>query len=165
MIEITQYQIVCKDKNVDLKYNGHTRNFYLRQIQHKYSCKTSTNKDYNCKLYKLIREQGGFDNFKFIILEVHFVNNICEARIRERYWYDLLNSNMNKQVPNRNKNSIEFKQYSKQCAKNKIRIRTEQYIENRKIQITCDCGLISSKGNISRHRKSKQHIDLMNSKI
>ena len=36
--------------------------------------------------------------------------------------------------------------------------------EHGKQQVTCDCGCIIRKGSLSKHRKTKKHIDLMASK-
>jgi hypothetical protein len=158
MIEITQYQIVPKDKSIDLKYNGQTTDFERRKYQHTRSCVNPNHKTYNYKIYQKIREQGGFDNFEFVILEIHLVNDMSEARIREQYWYNLLESNMNGCNP---------LQTSKEWLK-KYR-QTNKYKEYNKIyhrqKITCECGLIISRGSTLFHKKSKKHIDLMNATI
>jgi len=124
MIEITQYQIVPKDKSIDLKYNGQTINFERRKIEHQSRCVNSNNHSYKLKLYQTIREQGGFDNFEFVILEIHLVNDMSEARVRERYWYDLLKCNMNTIVPNRSQK--EYQQTEE------IKIKLKEYDKKRK---------------------------------
>jgi len=176
MIEITQYQIVPKDKSINLKYNGQTTNFERRKSQHTSICVNPNVQAYNHKLYQTIREQGGFDNFEFVILEKHLVNDISEARIRERHWYDLLESNMNSILPIRcyqdndkiEKQRIEYKkEYSKiyRQTYSKTEKSKQHEKEIRKIKITCNCGSIIRTDNVIRHQKSKKHIDFMNSKI
>jgi len=45
--------------NDNLVYVGHTTNFTNRKYQHKSNCKNETSKEYNHKVYQMIRENGG----------------------------------------------------------------------------------------------------------
>jgi len=63
------YKIFCKNENVNDLYIGHTTNFYQRKSCHKNACENSKNSLYDIKLYKTIRENGGWDNWKMIQLE------------------------------------------------------------------------------------------------
>jgi hypothetical protein len=191
MIEITQYQIIAKDNSIDLKYNGHTTDFERRKSQHIRVCNNCNSSQYNFKLYQTIREQNGFDNFEFVILEKHFVDDIIEARIREQYWYDLLQSNLNTHKPyvntveytNQRRQTIEYKEYQKdyqhqyhQTDKHKEYQKEYRQLEKykkqqqeynkvvRKIKITCECGSILCKRDIARHQKSKKHLEFVNNK-
>ena len=60
------YKLVCKDSDVKDIYVGSTVNFKSRCRQHKYTCNTILNKDYNTKVYKYIRENGGWENWKMV---------------------------------------------------------------------------------------------------
>jgi hypothetical protein len=163
LIEITQYKIICKNENVNFVYNGHTKNYDRRIQSHKNWCKNKC-KNYNNKIYQIIRENGGFDNFEFIILETHYVENIIEARERERYWFDTLQSNMNTQVPNRTLEEYYKTEQRKVYQQN--REKTEHRVEYKKkyikLKMTCECGSIFTKVNLSQHLKTKKHLDFIN---
>ena len=55
------YKIYCKD--VPDIYIGLTRSFRDKKRDHKIKCNDENHKEYNLKLYKTIRENGGFDNW------------------------------------------------------------------------------------------------------
>ena len=76
------YLIYCKDLDIKEIYVGHSKNLHKRKISHLNRCMNSNDIGYNFKVYKFIRENGGFDNFEFTILEED-----CE-KIREKYWYE-----------------------------------------------------------------------------
>ena len=93
------YKITCNDPNVKDVYVGHTTNFVQRKHAHKQSCineKASNNK---CKLYEVIRNNGGWVNWSMEI--IHFCNckNHYEARIKEQEYFVLLNANLNSIEP------------------------------------------------------------------
>ena len=50
------YKIYCKDSAIDDLYIGHTTNFVQRKHAHKQGCKNNKSSNYNCKLYKVIRD-------------------------------------------------------------------------------------------------------------
>ena len=52
-----------------LIYVGHTTNFKQRKAQHKQRCNNENNKEFNRKLYTMMRENGGFEMFKMIEIE------------------------------------------------------------------------------------------------
>ena len=60
------YKIVCLDNSVELCYVGSTANWKARNHQHKSDCNNENCKIYNSKIYKTIRENGGWGNFKMI---------------------------------------------------------------------------------------------------
>ena len=47
-----------------LIYVGHTTNFKQRKAQHKKCCNNEKSKEFNFKLYAMIRENGGFSMLK-----------------------------------------------------------------------------------------------------
>ena len=95
------YKLVCNDLNVTHCYVGHTTHFIKRRANHKSKCYNQNCKDYNLKVYQLVRETGGWENWTMIQIEHYPCNNSNGAGARERYWYEKLNSNMNTQMPNR----------------------------------------------------------------
>ena len=67
------------------------------------------------KIYQIIRDNGGWDNWSMIMIENFPCNNNLEASMRERYWYEELNGNMNTRKPYRSKE--EEKEYNKEYNK------------------------------------------------
>ena len=119
------YKIVCNDLSVTDCYVGNTTLFRQRKSQHKRTCINSNSKKYNIPLYKFIREHDGWENFSMIEIEKYPCNDGNEARSRERYYFDLLNANLNKVRPLITKE--EYKQMHKEYK------QTENYKENQKI--------------------------------
>ena len=64
------YKLVPNDVNLDLIYIGSTTNFRARKAVHKNICNNENDKDYNKKKYQYIRNNGGFENQDFEILEL-----------------------------------------------------------------------------------------------
>jgi len=60
------YKIVCLDSNIDLCYVGSTANWKARNNKHKSNCNNENSQKYNLKIYQIIRENGGWCNFKMI---------------------------------------------------------------------------------------------------
>lgn len=96
--QIIMYKIVSNDLAITDCYVGSTSNFVKRKTKHKSYCKTS-----NCKIYQFIRANGGWDSFTMVEIEKYPCQDGNEARARERYWYETLNSTLNTDVPNRSK--------------------------------------------------------------
>ena len=66
---------------------------------HKTYCYLETHKNYNFKLYQMIRDNGGWSNWSMIEIEKYPCTDSNEARARERYWYEILNANLNTVCP------------------------------------------------------------------
>ena len=88
------YKIVCKDLSIPNTYAGHTTSFKDRKGQHK-----SKSKNGKEKVYQIIRENGGWDNWEMIEIEKYPCKDLREAQTRERYWYEKLNANLNTYRP------------------------------------------------------------------
>ena len=56
------YKLVCNDLNILDCYVGSTTDFSKRKYGHKSACNNCKIKNYNLKVYKIIRENGGWDN-------------------------------------------------------------------------------------------------------
>ena len=69
------YKIICKDSNVTDVYVGHTTNFVQRKYAHKQGCINNKSPNYKCKLYEVIRNNNGWDNWHMEI--VNFFNWFC----------------------------------------------------------------------------------------
>jgi hypothetical protein len=128
MTKSTIYKIVCKYPLVTDCYVGRTRDVTTRFIQHGVTCNNKNGKAYNCKIYKTIRANGGFDNWCLVEIEniEHPDNDSLLAREREGFWFHELNATLNNNVPNqspskskevwKNKNPEYYKEYGKQYA-------------------------------------------------
>ena len=153
------YKISCKDNSISNCYVGHTTNFQLRKQWHYWNSILKSN-----KLYDFIAKNGGFDNFDMVMLERYPCENIQTARQRERYWIDKLHANLNSCLPSRTKNeynkdnkeiiALKGKEY-RQAHKDEIKMK-------RCLPVTCSCGAIIQKKEISRHLKTKTHFKKMN---
>ena len=109
------YKISCLDENVKEIYIGHTTiKLKIRQRVHRSYCKYNTS-----KLYSYIRANGGFENFKFEIIEHYPCNSLYEAKEREKNLIFLMKSSLNSNVPNqthqeyRERHKEEYNEYMK----------------------------------------------------
>ena len=89
------YKICCKDPEITDMYIGHTTNFTQRKHNHKATCCNENIKNYNLNVYKFIRNNGGWENWSMIQIEVFNCNNSKEALMRERFWVELLKPKLN----------------------------------------------------------------------
>jgi DNA gyrase/topoisomerase IV subunit A len=84
------YKIVCDDLP-EYIYVGSTIAFRQRKLQHKINC----NNGHTQKLYTTIRENGGWDNWRMVIIEECGEVSLTQARIKEEENRLKLNANMN----------------------------------------------------------------------
>jgi len=144
-------------------YIGSTKEFDKRKICHKAKCNIV-----NTKLYNYINENGGWDNFKMEVLEY-----CLEYQEREIELIKQLRPPLNTVEYNYNDRKEYFEKYNKEYYeqnKEQIKEKYKQYRQDyreenkdkmkewKKTEVVCECGAISSKGHISRHRKTKRHF-------
>jgi len=118
-------------ENENLIYVSHTTNFKQRKVDHKLNCNNNNKKEFNRKLYQMIRENDGWEMFKMIEIEKYPCNDRREAEKKEDEILKELKATMNtnraqrtnKQYSENNKGKI--KQYRED---NKDKIK--QYYEN-----------------------------------
>ena len=105
----------------DFIYIGSTTQFVRRKAQHKYN----SIHNLNMKLYKIIRENGGWRCWNMLIIEEIKDCNRTEAQTIEQKYIDELeaNLNMNGAIVNIDKKKAYQKIYNK------------KYYENKKIDI------------------------------
>ena len=176
------YKLVCNDLSVKDLYVGHTTDFTNRKKLHKSCCLNSNDSRHNLKVYKLMRENGNWYNWSMIEIEKYPCNDENEARSRERYWYEVLNANLNTQCPTLDVE--KRKQYEKEFyVKNKDKIgeKCKSYRDRNKDKISekckiyrdinkdkikqknnekhqCKCGGFFTIVNKSHHSKTKMHL-------
>ena len=93
------YKIYCTDTAVKDLYVGHTTNFVKRKYCHKRSCNNDKDTNHNLKVYKCIRAQGGWKNWKMDIIGFHNCQNHYQARTIEQQYFESLNANLNSISP------------------------------------------------------------------
>ena len=90
------YKIYCIDETIKDIYVGHTTHFIQRKYQHKLLCNNLKNV---LKIYKIIRENGGWDNWNMVEIAKYNCNDSTEARIKEQLHYEELNASLNSCAP------------------------------------------------------------------
>jgi len=166
----------CNDLENENIYIGSTTNFRQRKCKHKNSCNNEKDKKYNYPVYQFIRENGRWDEWQMVPIEVYPCNNINELEIRERYHIELLKSKLNKVIPTRtkkehyeaNKEILAGKQKKKyEANKEKIAEKAKDYYEANKDQILENKKKYrkANKQIISEKRKQKVICDHCGSEI
>jgi hypothetical protein len=179
------YKIVCNNLDIDDCYVGHTTDFTRRKYKHRQNCEDQNNPKYNFKIYQIIRENGGWNDWSMIEIEQYNCKNENEAKLRERYWYEKLQSKLNSIIPI--KTESEHKEYQKIYRdthkegnkeyqkiyqnenKEKIKLQRKEYFQQNKNNIletiTCECGKCYTKCHYKRHCQSSKHQEYLKSLI
>ena len=116
----------------ELLYVGSTINFTQRKYAHKRNCDNTNNHTYNLKLYKTIRDNGGWDMFNMVVVKEFPCENKRQAEAEEDRCIREMKASLNTQrafiTP---EERVEYmKQYILEN-KDKIKEKTrEYYIEN-----------------------------------
>ena len=149
------YKIVCNDISVTDTYVGHTTCFRQRKNQHKSNCNNANSKMNNFKIYYIIRENGGWDNWNMVEIEKYPCNDGNEARAKERYWYEYLDARLNTTIPNRG--FKEYRSMYKEQNVEKIHEQDRQYYERNfeRIQLRDKEYRINNKDKVREQRRQK----------
>jgi len=89
------YKIVPKNPELKYCYIGHTNNFVFRKRQHYLPCIDITHSKSHLKIYQVIRQNGGWDEWEMIEIEKFNGKTKLEARIREQELIDEYQANLN----------------------------------------------------------------------
>ena len=128
-------------------YIGSTKDYAVRKSKHKSSCNNENSPQYNYKLYKYIREHGGFDYWNMIILDEIETEDIKKVRKLEAENIYKYKASLNTRLhPGRT---------DKECFKD-YREKNREIIKQK---FSCDCGGKYTKVNYSRHIKTNKHIN------
>ena len=129
------YKICCKDVSVKGEYVGSTTNMQRRKTLHKSCCNNENGEKYNMIVYSYIRDNGGWDNFDFIEVEKFNATDKNHLHTRERYWIELLKSELNCCIPMRTQKEwyIDNKEHSAERSKKYYEDNREYFIEKQKI--------------------------------
>jgi hypothetical protein len=142
------YKIVSNDLNITDCYVGSTTDFTKRKYGHKSNCANINRKHYNFKVYKFIRDNGDWQNWSMILIEMYPCTNHLESLQRERFWCENLNATLNSVVPSRTK-----QEYDKEYNVDHI-----DHIKKRNnTVIYCVCGSSYTRCNKCKHLKTLMH--------
>ena len=89
------YKITCNDTSVKDVYVGYTTNYVQRKYAHKQNCINSKSTNHKCKLYSIIRANGGWTNWTIEIVQLFNCNDLYEARLKEQEYFILLKATLN----------------------------------------------------------------------
>lgn len=121
-------------KNTGLTYVGSTMHYNVRIAHHKLQTLNNT----PIKLYIVINDYGGWSNVEYSIIEqIDFATNI-ERLQHEQKLIDTHGNGMNTK---------------------KAYISDDERAINKYFPVTCKCGFITTKCNVSHHIKSKKCIE------
>ena len=134
------YKIVCNDLSIKECYVGHTINMTKRKCCHKSTCNNEKDKAHNLKIYQIIRENGGWDNWSMLLVEKFPCKDKYEACKREREVYEELEAKMNTFRPYRTQEELKqyYEEYNKQYReehKEELKKYDKQYREEHKEEI------------------------------
>jgi hypothetical protein len=153
------YKIVSNDLNIRDCYVGSTTEFTKRKYNHKSNCTNANGKHYNLKVYQFIRDNGDWQNWSMILIEMYPCTNHLESSQRERFWCENLNATLNSMVPSRTKQEYKFdhKEHKKQYDE----IYREDHIDHIKKHnntvIYCVCGSSHIRINKAHHERTNKH--------
>jgi len=146
------YKLYCKDENIKDCYVGSAKNIIHRINRHKTNCYNTKWRHYNYPVYKFIRDNGGWENWDYEIIDV--LNGITHDKLMkcERKRIDEIGT-LNSRRP-----WLEPHEVGEREKHN--RYNSEYYHKNKKI-VECPCGgsYNSSIAFITnRHLKTKRHL-------
>jgi hypothetical protein len=139
------YKITCKDPSIKDVYVGHTTNFVQRKHAHKQGCTNEKSPNYECKLYKVIRENGGWYNWRMEIIKFINCKDHYDARIKEQEYFAMLNATLNDIEP---------------MPKPKENIEKYSLYKCKTCNITCQ-----DANKFSIHMQTKKHLKKMNEPV
>ena len=190
------YRIYCKNPDIKDCYIGSSKCIQDRMNSHKKACNNIESNKYNLKIYEFIRNNGGWDNFDYEILEYYPCNNFEELRQKEQEYINnfeiLLNSTnayvsekerkektaitkkiwrntengykisneSQKRYDDKVKNNPELRQKKKEKRIERDKKNQDKIKEKNKEIVFCEsCNKHIKKKDISKHNRTKKHIE------
>ena len=160
------YKISCKNPEISDVYIGHTTNFVQRKYAHKQAC-LHKGSNHNCKLYKVMRDNDGWNNWNMEIIAFHACDDHYSARIQEQKYFEEFNATLNsvepfpkikpKPLP---KPKIKQEKIIRRCVNthNSLKICKKFYCE--KCDYTCN-----KQSEFTKHTNSKKHNTIITTEI
>ncbi len=140
-------------------YVGSTVNMYNRKIKHKYDCNNPNSKNHNFKLYKYIRDYGGFNNWFMLTIEQFEYETKEQFKERENYWIKKLGADLNMI------DAVADKNYYKKQNKKYHEENREKILKKNNEKFDCECGGKYTHSHKTRHINSKKHQSYLSSKV
>jgi len=142
------YKITCNDSMVTECYVGHTTNFVKRKYHHKERCNTM-----NCKIYKIIREHGGWNNWNMTPICQYPCKNRIQACIKEEEYRVELQAELN------SRKCINTPKEYYESNKNKILEKNKEYRDEHKEKIAETKKIYYDEHKEQIFEKSKEYYD------
>ena len=116
----------------DKFYIGSTRDFTTRKSKHKGACNNPNAGNHNTKVYRTIRENGGWESFRMTCIEVMENTTKLEAEIKEEQWRMQLKATLNDRMVTRGyMTKAEYGKQYREEHKDHIKEQRKQYrLEN-----------------------------------
>tara|TARA_R100000655_G_C2977044_1_gene191259 strand:- start:597 stop:1220 length:624 start_codon:yes stop_codon:yes gene_type:complete len=186
------YKISCIDQELcKEEYIGSTEDEHIREMAHKSDCNNPNAKNYNTKVYQTIREYGGWENWKFEIIEVcdESINIPQLAKEREEFWRKTLNATLNMYRAFRTEEErLAYQaQHYEEHKEEKLAYQAQHYQDNKEEKlayqaqyneehkeeiaaqkaerITCECGSNICRGAKAQHERTQKHQNFIKSKM
>jgi hypothetical protein len=162
------YKITCKDDAIKDLYVGHTTNFVQRKHAHKQSCINVKSANYKCKLYEVLRANGGWNNWNMETIDFFNCKNLFEARQKEQEYFISLKATLNSIEPMpRPKNIVSPK--ADKHIKNNTQLKDSIQLEENTLKcmkFSClDCKYNTSRNSqFNRHLTTSKHINNLKNK-
>ena len=162
----TIYKISCKNNDIKNCYIGSTSNIKKRIIDHHHCCNNTNSPNHNLKLYKIIRENGNFENWFFEILIQYNKISKDDLRKREQEYFEFYKPSLNTNQPfcppvlYREQNKIYLNNKSLTHYYN----NKEEINKKRLQKFKCECGRMYTHCHKKRHLNSNIHKKLMHEK-
>ena len=142
--EIIFYRFVCDDPNIINTYVGHTTNLTRRKSKHKEACNYQKHLHHHYRVYQIIRDNGGWDNWDMIEIHRQLCIDYTDARKKEQEYIEYYNCDMNSRNAYTNKidyfkNRVDIKaEYDRKRRNEKsdeIKLKKKEYYQKNKEKI------------------------------
>jgi hypothetical protein len=160
----TFYKIVPKNKELNYNYVGQTTNFINRKLQHRKQVENETYDKSHYKLYKTIRQNGGWNEWEMIEIEKLNGKTRLEARMREQELIkenksnlNILNAYITEEERSSTKKAIteKYRENNKELLKE----QTKQYKEHHKDIIAEQMKKYRAENKEKIREKTKEYIE------
>jgi hypothetical protein len=159
-------------ENPALLYVGSTTDFIKRKNNHKSCCTNENKSKYNINLYKMIRDNGGWNSFKIMIIKEYPCLNKIELLIEEDRLIKELKSSLNEIKAYRTeeekiKQKKECDEEYRKANKDYLLVQNKDYYKANKEKIKdykskkyeCECGCQININNKYNHIKTFKHLN------
>jgi len=113
--------------NPRLIYVGSCVDIDYRIRRHKYDCYNESRVEYNFKIYKIIRSNGGFDSFYFQVIDVLITADKSVLRELEQYYIDHFKSLESMNSVNAVTDKAEYNRLRYNDKKDELLVKSAEY--------------------------------------